>query len=148
MDNNIETLCIEKERQLLDRYFGNLVKEAACERPETVGEYTRDLPLRIETEYRDYLAGLWAQHSDAPFELEEQRLRTLMTEADREAIDTAHEDAERITLWERITKSNHEDVTYYKGLLHRYTRNLLTVMRLDFLEELTGRPIASKSFDD
>ncbi len=71
-----------------------------------------------------------------------------MTEDDREAIDEAYKDAKRITLWERITKSNHEDVTYYKGLLYEYTKDLLMVMRHDFLEEITGRHITGKAFED
>lgn len=41
-------LCKEKEQELLNKYFGNLVKEAAVECPETIGEYTKDLPLKIE----------------------------------------------------------------------------------------------------
>lgn len=70
-----------------------------------------------------------------------------MTEDDREAIDAAYKDAKRITLWERITKSNHEDVTYYKGLLLEYTKDLLMVMRHDFLEEITGKHINCKAFE-
>ena len=53
----VERYCKEKEAQLLEKYFGNLVKEAALERPETIGEYTKDLPLKIEDEYRAYLEG-------------------------------------------------------------------------------------------
>ena len=49
--------------------------------------------------------------------------------------------------WERITKSNHEDVTYYKGLLLEYTRDLLMVMCQDFLEEITGKNIKDKAFE-
>lgn len=41
-------LCKEQEQKLLNKYFGNLVKEAAVERPETIEEYTKDLPLKIE----------------------------------------------------------------------------------------------------
>ncbi len=33
-------LCRDKEQELLDKYFGNLVKEAAIERPEIIGAYT------------------------------------------------------------------------------------------------------------
>ena len=148
MESDIETLCRDKERELLDRYFGNLTKEAAVERPETIGTYTKDLPLKIETEFRDYLIGLWTEYSDSPLVLEEQKLRWLMTEDDREAIDGAYRDAKRITLWERITRSNHKDVTFYKGLLREYTEDLLTVMRLDFLEEITGKHITGKAFED
>lgn len=148
MNSQIESLCKEKEEELLVKYFGKLISEAAKERPETIGKYSKDLPLKIEDEYRDYLKELWKKFSSEPLVLEEQKLRWLMTEDDREAIEAAYKDARRITLWERITKSNHKDVTYYKGLLHEYTKDLLMVMRLDFLEEITGRHINSKAFEE
>lgn len=146
-------LCKEKEQELLNKYYGNLVKEAAVERPETIGEYTKDLPLKIEAEYRAFLEELWKEHAPeklkgTPLLLEEQKLRKLMTDDDRELIDVAHKDARELTLWERTTKSNHKDVTYYKGLLQEYTRDLLLVMREDFLEEITGHHIDNKAFED
>ena len=150
---SIVKCCKEKETQLLDVYFGNLIKEAAIERPETIGAYAKELPLKIEAEYKAFLEGLWKEH--APDELkgtslvfDEQKLRKLMTDDDRELIDEAHKDATGQTLWERITKTNHKDVTYYKGLLKEYTRDLLMVMRLDFLEEITGDYIKNKTFED
>jgi hypothetical protein len=147
------SLCKEKERELLNKYFGNLVKEAVVDRPETIGEYTKDLPLKIEAEYFMYLEGLWKEHAPeelkgTPLVLEEQKLRKLMTDDDRELIDVAHKDATEQTLWERITKTNHKDVTYYKGLLLEYTRDLLMVMREDFLEEITGHHIENKAFEN
>lgn len=148
MENKLQSLAIQKERELLEKYFGNLQKEAAIDRPETIGEYTKDLPLKIEREFRDYLVELWKEYSDAPLILEEQKLRWLMTEDDREAVDAAYKDAKRITLWERITKSNHEDVTYYKGLLYEYTKDLLMIMRHDFLEEITGKHVNCKAFEE
>lgn len=148
MDSQIEILCKEKEQELLKKYFGNLAIEAAKIRPETIGEYTKDLPLKVEAEFREYLVELWKEYSDQPLVLEEQKLRWLMTEDDREAIDEAYKDAKRLTLWERITKSNHEDVAYYKGLLLEYTKDLLMVMRLDFLEEIIGKHINCKAFED
>lgn len=147
MDSQIEILCKEKEQELLHKYFGNLANEAAKVRPETIGEYTKDLPLKVEVEFREYLVELWKEYSDQPLVLEEQKLRWLMTEDDREAIDAAYKVAKRITLWERITKSNHEDVTYYKGLLLEYTKDLLMVMRHDFLEDITGKHINCKAFE-
>ena len=121
-NEQIKTLCKEKEQELLKKNFGNLVKEAAIERPETIGEYTKDLPLKIEAEYRAFLEKLWAEHAPeelkgTPLILEEQKLRKLMTDDDRELINEAHKDAMEQTLWERITKTNHKDVTCYKGLL-------------------------------
>ena len=149
----IASLCEEKQNQLLHKYFGNLVHEAAIERHETIGEYTKDLPLKIEAEYRTFLEELWKEQAPAelkgtPLVLEDQNLRKLMTDDDRELIAPAYKDATEITLWERITKSNHEDVTYYKGLLLEYTRDLLLVMRQDFLEEITGKHIKNKAFKE
>jgi len=149
----IRTLCKEKEQELLNKYFGNLVKEAAQEQPETIRAYSKDLPLKIEAEYRAFLEGLWKEYApDAlkctPLVFEEQKLRKLMTDDDRELIDEAHKEAVEQTLWERITKTNHKDVTYYKGLLNEYTRDLLMVMREDFLEEITGHHIDNKAFED
>ena len=146
-------LCIAKEQELLNKYFGNLVKEAAVERPETIGVYTKDLPLKIEAEYRVFLERLWKEYAPEDLKgthlvLEEQKLRKLMTDDDRELIDVAHKHATEQTLWERITKTNHKDVTYYKGLLQEYTRDLLMVMREDFLEEITGHHIENKAFED
>lgn len=149
----IASLCEEKQNLLLNKYFGNLVHEAAIERPETIGEYTKDLPLKIEAEYRTFLEELWKEYAPAelkgtPLVLEEQKVRKLMTDDDREMIGPAYKDATEITLWERVTKSNHEDVTYYKGLLLEYTRDLLMVMRQDFLEEITGKHIKNKAFEE
>lgn len=152
-NEQIENLCKEKEQELLKKYFGKLVEEASKERPEEIGEYTKDLPLKIEAEYRTFLEELWKECAPeelkgTPLVLDEQKLRQLMTDDDRELIEEAHMDASELTLWERITKSNHKDVTYYKGLLKEYTRELLLVMREDFLEEITGHHIKNKAFED
>lgn len=151
--NEIAMLCKEKEQELLYKYFGNLVHEAAIKMPDTIGEYTKDLPLKIEAEYREFLERVWELYAPSelrgtPLVLEEQMLRKLMTDDDREGVDAAYKDASTITLWERITQSNHEDVTYYKGLLLEYTKDLLLVMRHDFLEEITGEHINSKAFEE
>lgn len=64
-----------------------------------------------------------------------------MTGSSREALEQAHKDATEQTLWERITHSNHKDVTFYKGLLEEYTGELLYGIRRDFLEEAAGEYI-------
>ena len=149
----IEKLCESKEKELMEKYYGNLVKEAAIERPEEIGSYTKDLPLMIETEFRLFLEELWKgvapdDLKGTPLVLEERKLRKLMTDDDCEIIEEAYKDASERTLWERISKSNHKDVTYYKGLLQEYTRDLLMVMRHDFLEEVTNHHIKNKAFED
>lgn len=141
MKTEIERRCEEKADSLLKQYFGNLVKEAAIECPESIGEYDLELPLRIEAEYRNYLKELWEEIAEDDQRtiddlLNQKQLRNKMTEDDCEGIAYAYRDAQRRTLWERITKTNHKDVTYYKGLLEEYTRELLFCMKHDFLEEV------------
>ena len=138
----IEKLCKSKENDLLNKYFGNLVKEAAIERPETIGEYTKDLPLKIEEEYFQYLKELWNginPDKSKPLEsiLDKRHISMLMTDDDREGIHHAYEDATRRTLWERLTRTNHKDVTFYKGLLEEYARELLMCLRCDFIEDVS-----------
>ena len=143
----IAKLCKEKEQELLDKYFGNLIKEAAIECPETIGGYDKNLPLKIEAEFKEYLLDIWKENClGKECVLEEQKLRKLLTDDDREGIEQAYKDATEQTLWERITQTNHKDVTYYKGLLKEYTQELLTCMRLDFLEEITDEIIKNKTF--
>lgn len=143
----IEKLCKAKEQELLDKYFGNLIKEAAIECPETIGGYEKDLPLKIEAEFKEYLLGLWKEIApDVMCTFEEKKLRKLMIGDDNEALEHAYKDAKEQTLWERLTKTNHKDVTYYKALLKECTQELLVCARLDFLEEVTGNEINCKSF--
>lgn len=137
----VENLCNEKTEILLNKYFGNLVKEASADCPETIGEYDLELPLRIEAEYREFLQKIWSEI--APNDkrtinelLDKKHLCDMMTEDDCEGISEAYRNAQQRTLWERITKTNHKDVTYYKGLLEEYTRELLLCMKYDFLEEV------------
>ena len=141
--SEIESRCKRKEQELLNKYFGNLVKEAAIEKPETIGDYTKDLPLKIEDEYFQYLKELWDEINPDKSKtlesiLDKRHISKLMTDDDREAIHYAYEDATRRTLWERITKTNHKDVTFYKGLLEEYTQQLLLCMRCDFIEDVNN----------
>ena len=94
INEHIKEVCKEKEQELLNKYFGNFVREAAIECPEIIGAYTKDLPLKVEAEYKTFLEGLWKEHAPenlkgTPLVLEEQTLRKLMTDDDREGIDAA-----------------------------------------------------------
>ncbi len=137
----IDKLCEQKEKELLKKYFGKLIQEAAIEQPETIGGYTKDLPIKIEEEYFQYLKKLWDEINPDKSKtlesiLDKRHIRMLMTEDDREGIHYAYKDATRRTLWERLTKTNHKDVTFYKGLLEEYTRELLMCLRCDFIEDV------------
>jgi hypothetical protein len=44
----IETQCRSKAEELIMKYFGNINHEAAIEQPETIGDYSLELPRQIE----------------------------------------------------------------------------------------------------
>lgn len=137
----IEFQCRTKADELINKHFGRLIQEAAIERPETIGDYSLDLPKQIEAEYYEYLKTFWTEiaPSGSPsFEeiIDKKHFSDLMTDDDRENISPAYDAAMHRNLWERITKTNHKDVTYYKGLLKRYTEDLLTALRCDFMEDV------------
>lgn len=142
MESKVETLCKEKEQELLNKYFPLQAPSETLSR-----DYTPQLPARVQAEYYAFLAHEWKAFSDAPLVLEEEKLRALMTDELSHAINDAYRAAARITPIERITHTNHEDVGRYISLLRLYTRDLLTLMRLDFLEEVTGRHITGKTFE-
>lgn len=141
LQQQIESQCRTKAEELLNKYFGTINHEAAIEQPETIGDYSPELPRQIEVEYYMYLKDFWSEFapSGSPsFEeiIDKKYLSDRMTDDDREIIKPAYDDAVTRTLWERLSKTNHKDVTYYKGLLKRYTEDLLTALRCDFMEDV------------
>lgn len=132
--------CIAKEKSLIEKYFGNIVREAV-EKKDEIGDYDIGLPKMIEAEYFDFLKELWKQNKpddSRRFEdiIDKRQLSKQLTENKRISAQHAYNEAKRVTLWERLTNSNHEDVTNYKGILKDYTEALLMELRCDFLEDL------------
>ncbi len=139
--DTIQLRCDKKRVELLEKYFGNIVHEAAHEMPETVDEsrYSMELPAKVEAEYRSFLSELLAEvapEKDIDVILDKRYWSVTFTENDRQQLEEAYKDAKIITIWEKLTKSNHEDVTYYKGLLKEYTEGLLKWMEIDFMEDM------------
>lgn len=137
----IQLRCDQKITELLTKYFGDIVHEAAHEMPEILDDsrYSMELPAKVEAEYRSFLKDLLAEVApgkDIDVILDKRYWSVTFTEDDRQQLEEAYKDAKIVTIWERLTKSNHEDVTYYKGLLKEYTEELLKWMEIDFVEDV------------
>lgn len=139
----IRKRCSEKREGLLNEYFGDLVHEAAFVKPGKIDKdrYSLELPGQIVNEYRGFLENLLKDinpdnHKRLEDILNKRELAVTFTEDDKEQLEAAYKDANIVTLWEKIAKSNHEDVTYYKGLLKAYTDELLKWMEVDFVEDV------------
>lgn len=134
--------CYQEVDTLLEKYFPNFIHEAAIEKPETLAdEYNDELPRNAQAEYRQWLSELWKEISPEgakPFD-EVMNLHLSMQMVDASYVpylENAREEAVEMTLWEKITRTNHEDVTYYVGLLRQYTKELLETMTKDFLGDI------------
>ena len=139
----IEIRCHEKSQELLDKYFPHFIEDAASTRPESIADqYDNGLPAKVAEEFRNWLAGVWEEvrtDGQKSFDKVMNLKRSIeMTDASYVPyLDSARKEAERVTFWEKLTKTNHEDVTYYKGLLKQYTEELLRVMVKDFVADIT-----------
>ena len=139
---DIVTLCRQMAKELLEEYFPNFAREAAYNRPEKLAiQYNDELPHKIAEEFRIRLFDLWIQQRPVGGKTfdEVMNLERSIKMVDASYVcylEDAREKAEKITFWELITKSNHKDVTYYKGLLKQYTEELLEVMIKDFMGDI------------
>ncbi len=84
----IETRCREKSDELIDKHFGNVVEKVAIEHPETISDYSLDLPKQIKAEFYAYLKDLWeeiVQQGSPSFEkiIDKKHLSDSMTEDNR-----------------------------------------------------------------
>ena len=138
----IEDRCYDKVKELLKKYFGDFAAVSGVVKPETLDSvYTDTLPRTIAGEFRAYLSGLWdeiAPDGAKTFDevMDRQRSIDLVHDDYDDFLPSARLSAQTVTLWEKLTKTNHKDVTYYKGLLKQYTEELLETMAEDFLEDL------------
>ena len=137
--NQIDSLCWEKYTSLLKEHFGNLAETAAYERPEAISpQYTLFLPEMIADQYRDFLQGLWKENAtkDAPaFEeiMNAKKITELAKARYEEDLVSAEKEARKVSVIEKLTASNHKDVTHYVGLLKDCTEDILKGLMEDFL---------------
>ena len=131
--------CETKMKELLDRHFGDLVKDAVVGKPEVLEErFSMELPLRIEEEFMAFLGDLKREilpdDSRTIDEIIDCPLKREMIRDDYELdVERADEKAKTVTFWEKLTRSNHKDVSFFKGLVKQYTEELLEHMTDDFL---------------
>ena len=138
----IECRCRKKADELLEQYFPDFIHEAAVVRPEKLtAAYNDELPREVQRAFREWLESLWEEIAPAgskPFS-EVMNLHKSMQMVDLSYVphlEDARKKAEQITLWEKITRTNHEDVTFYKGLLKQYTEEVLDTMIKDFMGDI------------
>ena len=134
LNDAIKILCWNKIDELLKEHFTNTSSEVLDPR------YTLDYPLKVAAEMKDYLADLWAtegHQSGKAFEdlMGAGRLNNITYESYLDMIKAAQKEALKITLWEKITHTNHEDVMIFQSILRSCTREILELLVKDFLNE-------------
>ena len=134
LNDAIKILCWNKIDELLKEHFASTSSEVLDPR------YALDYPLKVAAEMKDYLADLWAtegHQSGKAFEdlMGAGRLNNITYESYLDMIKAAQKEALKITLWEKITHTNHEDVMIFQSILRSCTREILELMVKDFLNE-------------
>ena len=134
LNDAIKILCWNKIDELLKEHFASTSSEVLDPR------YTLDYPLKVAAEMKNYLADLWAaegHQSGKAFEdlMGAGRLNNITYESYLDMIKAAQKEALKITLWEKITHTNHEDVMIFQSILRSCTREILELMVKDFLNE-------------
>ena len=134
LSDAIRQQCWTRYNQLLDTHFTDDPRN-----PELLsGRYTIDLPLLIAAQMHDYIEALWEANGDRRSLNELMgagRLTQITYESYLERLRETMHDALKATLWEKITKTNYQDVAIYKGILKECTKEILETMITDFLNE-------------
>ena len=55
----IEQLCQDKEQELIEKYFRSQICEPTFGSQDEILEYTPDISLKVETEYKSFLEEVW-----------------------------------------------------------------------------------------
>lgn len=134
LSDTIRQQCWARYNQLLDTHFTDDPRN-----PEFLsGRYTIDLPLLIAAQMHDYIEALWEANGDGRSLndlMGAGRLTQITYESYLERLRETMHDALKVTLWEKITKTNYQDVAVYKGILKECTKEILETMITDFLNE-------------
>ena len=129
--------CWAKIDELLERHF----PEISPDEEVLDSQLNINLPLEVATEMKDFLSVLWAEMGQKgtgkTFEeiMGAGRLNELTYESYLDLLKKAEKDALNITIWEKITKTNHEDIVAFRSILRSCTREILKLMVKDFLNE-------------
>ncbi len=132
----ISKQCFAEREQLIGKYCDALPTDHAMPI-----EQIRELIVQIEKEYKFFLCGIWEQVKDGDNRsldaiLDKRWNRTVLAREYTAPIKTAIEDAEEITLWEKITNSNYRDMAHLNSLIIAYVYDLLAHITRDFLEDV------------
>ena len=132
----ISKQCLAEREQLIGKYCDTLPTDHAMPI-----EQIRELVVQIEKEYRIFLCGLWEQITggdDRSLDaiLDKRWNRVVLAYEYNAPIETAIDEAEEITLWEKISNSNYRDIEQLNALITAYARDLLAHITLDFMEDL------------
>ena len=136
LDNAIKVQCWNKINELLEKHFGSTLGENEV----LDARYTLDYPFTVASEMEEYLVSLWSEIGHTSGKTIEEimgagRLSSLTYDSYLDMLKEAQADASRITLWEKIAKTNHDDVMVFKSIMKSCTKDILELMVKDFLNE-------------
>ena len=131
----IEQTLSERER-LLERYCGSLPEDEAISL-----EQITELASQAQGQYRNFLSELWTQvrrdDTRSIDELLDKQYDHFAVDSEfREQLRSAVGEAQEVTFWEQITRSNSRDIAHLNSLVRAYLSALLAHLTIDFMEEV------------
>ncbi len=135
----MEGLLRHEWDDLLEKYFGDIPREAAIDKPQILEtSYNNELPRKVEEEFAKCLEEHWKEWmgEDAPSSRKIKNQEHLLGQVDNQyaaSLAESYRKATEVTLWEKVTRTNNRDIIEYKSLLKQYCEDLLSVMIEDFL---------------
>lgn len=135
----INQICRQKIEEILDKNFGLIAQYETLEHLDEM--YPKDKPEKLFEEFKAFLQSLLDEikpNSGTNLDdyLNSHVFSVLSAQKFKDNIELYHTKAHEITLFEKLTDTNKNDVTNYKFALYKYTETVLHAMKEDFVYDL------------
>lgn len=134
----INQLCRLKIQELLDKNFGIIAQDETIEQLDE--KYPIDLPETLITEFKAFLQTiidkLIPNKKGLDTYLNTHSFSLLSGEKYKVEYETYYKKAHEITIYEKVTNSNSNDIAKYKYALYKYVETVLFSIKEDFVYDL------------
>lgn len=134
----INVMCRQKIEEILDQNFGILAQDESLDQLSV--KYPKDLPERLISDFRNYLQSILDANPNNQTKIDELINAHTVTIASAQKYKDEYElyygKALEVTLFEKLTNTNKNDVAKYKYALYKYTETILYSMKDDFIFDL------------
>lgn len=130
--------CRLKILEILDKNFGILAQDETIEELDRL--YPKDLPEKLIAEFKSYLQSILnmmtVNNVNIDTLLNAHGFSLASAQKYKDEYELYYDKAHEITLFEKLTNTNENDVIKYKYALYKYTEVVLYSMKQDFIYDV------------